>query len=112
MDQAVYGLVSKRAREEERTPTDRLGQGDEEDLGEAAWKKVALERKEWKRIGQDWSRYKNRSEINTLQNAIGTMATTLWHQAGWKREAPEERLHRMAADARSLLGVRRLKATS
>ena len=32
MDQAVYGLVSKRAREEERTPADRLGQGDEEGL--------------------------------------------------------------------------------
>ncbi|CAH1388855.1 unnamed protein product [Nezara viridula] len=31
-DQAVYGLVSKRTREEERTPADRLGQGDEEDL--------------------------------------------------------------------------------
>ncbi|CAH1406889.1 unnamed protein product [Nezara viridula] len=30
--QAVYGLVSKRGREEERTPADRLGQGDEEDL--------------------------------------------------------------------------------
>ncbi|CAH1394923.1 unnamed protein product [Nezara viridula] len=32
MDQTVYGLVSKRARQEERTPADRVGQGDEEDL--------------------------------------------------------------------------------
>ncbi|CAH1406203.1 unnamed protein product [Nezara viridula] len=32
MDQSVYGLVYKRAREEERTPADRLGRGVEEDL--------------------------------------------------------------------------------
>ncbi|CAH1396717.1 unnamed protein product [Nezara viridula] len=36
MDQTVYGLVSKRAREEERTPADRLGQGDKEDLRESS----------------------------------------------------------------------------
>ncbi|CAH1399420.1 unnamed protein product [Nezara viridula] len=32
MDHAVYGLVSKRAREEESAPADRLGKEDEEDL--------------------------------------------------------------------------------
>ncbi|CAH1402868.1 unnamed protein product [Nezara viridula] len=45
MDQTVYGLVSKRGR----PPTD--WDKEMKKTGGAAWKRVALERKEWKRMG-------------------------------------------------------------
>ncbi|CAH1407171.1 unnamed protein product [Nezara viridula] len=47
MDQTVYGLVSKRGREEERKDWEKVMK---KTCGEASWKRVALERKERKRM--------------------------------------------------------------
>ncbi|CAH1397020.1 unnamed protein product [Nezara viridula] len=70
MDQAVYGLVSKRAREKERTPADRLGQGDEEDVRGSSLEESSIREERMEKDGSGQLR-----DHNWRDEAVGECRT-------------------------------------